>query len=259
MTKHFRKRNYTSESEEENVDIKEQIEDLKFIQKLRVKKTGVDAAVLAIGDSCEFNNNDRLVEKKLNMKSLKENDVLNNFAREKNQSDEDYEMQKFIEEKLKSIKNLGKLDNSQQEAVSEKKVKISDDILFDVSNNLIKNPLKHEYEETIMSEQILSGIPELDLGVVERIRNIEETERALQKLLNDSNKKENKDVSSNYHIVNFVQHKRFDYALINHDCKVKTQIKQLPTVGYAQKKNDHKRPHNSDDYCFERLKKRHEI
>ena len=31
-----------------------------------------------------------------------------------------------------------------------------------------------------MSEQMLSGIPEVDLGVEERIRNIEETERAKQ-------------------------------------------------------------------------------
>jgi hypothetical protein len=59
------------------------------------------------------------------MKRLKENDVLNNmnnnFARETNQRDEDAEMQKFIEEQLKSIKNSANPTNGLQEATNEKK------------------------------------------------------------------------------------------------------------------------------------------
>jgi hypothetical protein len=95
---------------------------------------------------------------------------------------------------------------------------------------------------------MLSGIPELDLGVDERIRNIEETERAKQRLLyGGSNEKQKKDndltYSSNNQSVNFVQHKRFDDALINPDRmikpKVKKQVKvvieESPVVGDAEK------------------------
>ncbi len=36
---------------------RERIEDLKFLQKLRVKTSGVDSNALAMGDSSESNNN----------------------------------------------------------------------------------------------------------------------------------------------------------------------------------------------------------
>ena len=133
------------------------------------------------------------------MKLLKEkrgNEIVknmnSNFARETNQRDEDAEMQKFIEEQLQ----LKKLAEAQKEeklnedgtpmTSGEKapaKFKRPEDALFDVPKFLIENASKHKSEESL-SEQMLSGIPEVDLGVEERIRNIEETERAKQKLLN---------------------------------------------------------------------------
>jgi hypothetical protein len=64
---------------------------------------------------------------------------------------------------------------------SVKIFKRPEDALFDVPAYLIENRSKNKSEES-MSEQMLSGIPEVDLGVDERIRNIEDTERAKQKV-----------------------------------------------------------------------------
>ena len=61
----------------------------------------------------------------VDMKRLKDNDVVNNmnnnFARETNQRDEDAEMQKFIEEQLKTIKGAEKSKLGLDESSSEKK------------------------------------------------------------------------------------------------------------------------------------------
>lgn len=60
---------------------------------------------------------------------------------------------------------------------------------------------------------MLSGIPEIDLGLEAKIRNIEATEETKQKLLRDSLMKKVKPsefVPKNM-AVNFVQHNRCEY------------------------------------------------
>lgn len=126
------------------------------------------------------------------LKVQRENEIVtsmaSNFAKETNQRDEDAEMQKFIEEQIDKKKMAEKRAkdgdaSTSTEADSEKKPNVfkrPEDALFDLPKYLITNTSKHRSEESL-SEQMLSGIPEVDLGVSERIRNIEETERAKQK------------------------------------------------------------------------------
>lgn len=62
----------------------------------------------------------------------------------------------------------------------------------------------------MLSNQMLSGIPEIDLGIEAKIKNIEATEEAKQKLiLQQKNKSEGPShfVPANM-AVNFVQHNR---------------------------------------------------
>ena len=121
-----------------------------------------------------------------------------NFAKETNQRDEDAEMQKFIEEQLRlkkeqeaaaststsstSLSNNTGINGISNSSSSNGLFKKPEDALFDVPKYLIESRPKHPKAEESMSEQMLSGIPEVDLGVDERIRNIEDTERAKQRL-----------------------------------------------------------------------------
>jgi hypothetical protein len=119
----------------------------------------------------------------------------NNFAKETNQRDEDAEMQKFIEEKLREKREAEKLDQAAAGSTANdrstagghssgvRKYKTPEEALFDLPKFLIESKPKSGKSEETLSEQMLSGIPEVDLGVEERIKNIEETERAKQKLL----------------------------------------------------------------------------
>ena len=63
----------------------------------------------------------------------------------------------------------------------------------------------------MLSAQMLSGIPEVDLGIDAKIQNIERTEKAKKKLLEDC-KQRGIDVTNNYtpanFATNFVQHDR---------------------------------------------------
>jgi hypothetical protein len=62
----------------------------------------------------------------------------------------------------------------------------------------------------MLSNQMLNGIPEINLGIEAKIRNIEETEEAKMKILADQKSK--KDLPSQFvpknYAVNFVQHHR---------------------------------------------------
>jgi len=118
--------------------------------------------------------------------------MASNFAKETNQRDEDAEMQKFIDEQIQLKKQAEKVAQALKEdgtpvevhldtGNAEKKFKKPEDALFDLPKYLIESTSKFRSEESL-SEQMLSGIPEVDLGVSERIRNIEETEKAKQKL-----------------------------------------------------------------------------
>jgi hypothetical protein len=198
----------------------------------------------------------------------------NNFAKETNQRDEDAEMQKFIEEQLKLKKEAEKLKQVKSEAPDAEnsnfinaslKYKRPEDALFDVPKYLIESASKNRSEESL-SEQMLSGIPEVDLGIEERIRNIEETEKAKQRLFqsristnpearinsmnlatplsSEENSKQALHYAPHATSMSYVQHKRFDDALINPDHMIKPRVTHRkdtsnldsqPVVGNAPK------------------------
>lgn len=284
--KNFRQRRTSSSSEEESDTIEitdeisgvvikvskhERLEELKFIQKQRERKHGIDVYSLAIGEQTHTKatttkdeiDNDPWKKKTgglVDLKVLQERrgneiatSMASNFAKETNQRDEDAEMQKFIDEQIQLKKQVEKIAQALKQdgtpvevhidpATVEQKFKRPEDALFDLPKYLIDNKSKHRSEESL-SEQMLSGIPEVDLGVSERIRNIEDTEKAKQKLVtarNSShttgtgkNKLPNSNDSQyapNNTSVNFVQHKRFDDTLINPDHMVKPRINRPATV-----------------------------
>ncbi|CAF0890103.1 unnamed protein product [Brachionus calyciflorus] len=316
MPKSFRQRKVSSsssssdeetvkQSEESTGNIKDKIEEIKFLQKQRERTHGLDVYSLAIGESETVTTISQQIENDpwksrtgglVDMKVILEkrgNEIVKNmhstFAKETNQRDEDAEMQRFIEEQLNKKKQAEKnsdQNNSNEDSSKVPKFKSPEDALFDVPKYLLENTSRHKSEETL-SEQMLSGIPEVDLGIQEKIRNIEETERAKQQgaaktTVIVTNKKQLNENSS----VNFVQHKRFDESVLNDKNRLPQHKEQKPTkpepvVGDAPKhellqpqkrkdtdsfksKSSHTEPKKSknettekasDDYCLEKFKK----
>jgi len=71
--------------------------------------------------------------------------------------------------------------------------------------------------EEMLSNQMLSGIPEVDLGIDAKIRNIEATEEAKQRIIEEQRNKKSRGptemVPTNM-AVNFMHHSRCEFALL---------------------------------------------
>lgn len=139
-------------------------------------------------------------------KTLIENelDLGNTFSIETNRRDEDAELMKYVEEELAKRRQKLSLDSDGKPTnASTSKMNLSDELLLKVIPEhllRISGEAKDKSEE-MLSSQMLSGIPEIDLGLEEKIANIEKTEQARIKLLqqrmkyNQERKEKEEDVS----------------------------------------------------------------
>ncbi|XP_054160795.1 splicing factor C9orf78 homolog [Oppia nitens] len=139
-------------------------------------------------------------------------DLGNTFSVETNRRDEDTDLMKYIDEELSRRKGVNKSDSSTVDKKTMTATTNDINTLFDVlPDHLIKNTSKKS--EEMLSNQMLNGIPEIELGLDEKIRNIEATEEAKIQLLNNRRNKNNANSSSfvpNNIAVCFAQHNRYN-------------------------------------------------
>lgn len=113
---------------------------------------------------------------------------------------------RYIEEQLQTKGGSSAAQNPEEDA--RKYMTPEEAALYSIPEHL-RQSSTHRSEE-MLSNQMLSGIPEVDLGIDAKIKNIEATEEAKQKLLQDQ--KNRKDAPSHFvptnMAVNFVQHNR---------------------------------------------------
>ena len=275
--KPLRKRQVSSDedgNEEEETSVREKVEEMKIIQKLRERPKGVNIVELALGENATpdattsdpFNvkaggmvNMAALKNTKLKQNDAYETGIGTQFNAETNKRDEDEEMVKYIEEELSKRKSKtdGKAENGLN---SEKGAYCSpEEAALQAVPEHLRQSSAHRSEE-MLSNQMLSGIPEVDLGIEAKIRNIEATEEAKLKLLWERHRK--KDGPSQFvptnMAVNFVQHNRFNIEDTDFQ---KSRQETDDTKKVTAPKDDFKgkRKDNgekaTDDYHYERFKK----
>ena len=66
-------------------------------------------------------------------------------------------------------------------------------------------------DQQMLSAQMLSGIPEVDLGIEAKIQNIERTEKAKRKLIEEAKMAGLKGTKDSNTSSNYVQHDRYDF------------------------------------------------
>ncbi|MEE6505529.1 hypothetical protein FKM82_005550 [Ascaphus truei] len=235
------------------------------------------AAALLVGEKLEEDST--LVDDPYNIKSggmvdmkklkdhgkdrLGEEEDLNlgtSFSAETNRRDEDADMMKYIETELRKRKGI--VENEEKV-----KPKSAEDCLYELPDSI--NVSSAKKTEEMLSNQMLSGIPEVDLGIDAKIKNIIFTEEAKARLLAEQqNKKKDKQTSfvPTNMAVNYVQHNRF-YQEDQHTPmrRHKEEPKARPLrVGDTEKPEperatpNRKRPSNekaTDDYHYEKFKK----
>lgn len=187
------------ESEESN---KNTLEETLELQRLRKRAHGVNAVTLACGKKVtkvdELVNNDpdpfklksggllTLDKAKQAADVEKEAEIGTQFSKETRIRDEDEEMKKFIETEME--RRRGK-HNDDEKNQHDQYLSPEDKALMSLPDHLKKSQSKKN--EEMLSSQMLSGIPEVDLGIEEKIRNIEATEMAKKKLTKERTKSKN--------------------------------------------------------------------
>ncbi|XP_073456592.1 splicing factor C9orf78 homolog [Aquarana catesbeiana] len=281
--KNFRRRRASSSDEEKEDDkvtteVRMKLEEAKEIQNLRRRQNGVSAAALLVGEKLPEDSilaDDPFKIKgggMVDMKKLKEigkdrigdEEDLNlgtSFSAETNRRDEDADMMKYIETELKKRKGI--IENEEKKV----KPKSAEDCLYELPDSI--NVSSAKKTEEMLSNQMLSGIPEVDLGIDAKIKNIIFTEEAKARLLAEQqNKKKDKQTSfvPTNMAVNYVQHNRFYQEDLSTPIRrYKEEPKARPLrVGDTEKPEPEKSPPNrkrpsnekaTDDYHYEKFKK----
>ncbi|KAK1334057.1 hypothetical protein QTO34_005057 [Cnephaeus nilssonii] len=301
--KTFRRRRADSESEEDeqgSEEVRLKLEETREVQNLRKRPNGVSAVALLVGEKVQEETTlvDDPFQMKtggmVDMKKLKERgkDKISeeedlhlgtSFSAETNRRDEDADMMKYIETELKKRKGI--VEHEEQKV----KPKNAEDCLYELPENIRVSSAKKT--EEMLSNQMLSGIPEVDLGHRVRpdprlasllpkaaggplafhakIKNIISTEDAKARLLAEQqNKKKDSETSfvPTNMAVNYVQHNRFYHEELNAPIRRnKEEPKARPLrVGDTEKPEpdrsppNRKRPANekaTDDYHYEKFKK----
>ncbi|XP_067643622.1 splicing factor C9orf78 [Eurosta solidaginis] len=268
-----------SVSEEENGADEEiaVLEDIKERQKLRQRPHGVSVIGLALGKKLapeeEITMKDPFNVKVgglVNMQALKSGKMKESedaydvgigtqFSAETNKRDEDEEMMKYIEQELQKRKGRNSKDNIDNEGEGDpnKYLTPEEAALLALPDHLRQSSSNRS--EEMLSNQMLNGIPEVDLGIDAKIKNIEATEEAKQKLLQEQKNK--KDGPSQFvptnMAVNFMQHNRF-----NIDDSEQKRRKREVAAQHAQQQNRQQQngmangvKRATDDYHYDKFKK----
>ncbi|GLV42784.1 uncharacterized protein CBL_03524 [Carabus blaptoides fortunei] len=252
---------------------------MKDRQKLRRRPNGVSIVGLALGTKVSVEDEASKDPYKIksggmiDMSSLKSGKIKRvddaydtgigtQFSVETNKRDEDEEMMKYIEEQLSRRKGKEKIEVEPEPDTKELKSKY-----FTPEEAALQAVPKHLREsstqrsEEMLSNQMLSGIPEVDLGIEAKIRNIEATEEAKLKLLWEKHNK--KDGPSQFvptnMAVNFVQHNRFN---IDYGDQPKRKHKLANDKSEASDSKTEDKPkikdkaeRATDDYHYEKFRK----
>ncbi|KAJ8286873.1 hypothetical protein GJAV_G00044310 [Gymnothorax javanicus] len=279
--KNFRRRRADSDDEEDEetaAEVRSKLDEAKEVQSLRRRPNGVSVVALLVGEKlpleAEIEDDpfklksggivDMKKVKDRNRDMTEEDNDLNlgtSFSAETNRRDEDADMMKYIETELKKKKGL--VETEEQKV----KVKNAEDLLYELPDNL--NVSSAKKTEEMLSNQMLSGIPEVDLGIDAKIKNIIYTEEAKAKLIAEQRNKK-KDSGTSFVptniAVNYVQHNRFYHEDVNAPARRhREEPKARPLrVGDTEKPEpertppNRKRPANekaTDDYHYEKFKK----
>lgn len=276
--KNLRPRRQSDGDNEDDVQTAEEtsakLEETKLLQKLREKPNGVNVIGLAIGQKVTpedvIAKDDPYKTKSggmINMQNLKKGKVNQvedpydvgigtQFSAETNKRDEDEEMMKYIEEQLtKRKQGKRESDSNAEEApyADDRYLSPEEAALLALPDHLRAGSAQRS--EEMLSNQMLSGIPEVDLGIEAKIKNIEATEEAKERLVQEQKNK--KDGPSHFvptnMAVNFVQHNRFNIEEAEMKRRKLQGQQQRQREGGQQNEKGVKKA--TDDYHYDKFKK----
>ncbi|CAG8699697.1 157_t:CDS:2, partial [Gigaspora rosea] len=213
-----------AEKDDDSNEGSEPIEDLIELRKFRRRHQGIDAEKLMKGEA-------RVKKKKkdedpwklttggiVDLEAVREAEkeeeeeedsaerkiMLDSFTKQTNALDVDKHMMAFIEDEMR--KRRGQISDSKNEVEDAEHTDPLNpqDELFQAPDHLRIESKPISEGNVQLSTTMLTAIPEVDLGIDVRLKNIEETEKAKRKLLEQRHQKpkEEDDTGSNFSATN---------------------------------------------------------
>ncbi|KAL7071967.1 hypothetical protein ACQ4LE_008556 [Meloidogyne hapla] len=181
--------------EDEQKEIESRIRDIQEAQRVRQRRNGMDAVECAVGRELakEFARLDedpfkmsggamlRLTDTQraaLNAADI-EADIKEQFKKETLLRDEHEEMRRYVEARLKRQNTSD--DATEESSKRAKHLSQEEEILFKAAERV--QSFSSKRKEELLSNQMLVGIPEVDLGIEVRMSNIVATEQKKAELL----------------------------------------------------------------------------
>ncbi|CAD5210693.1 unnamed protein product [Bursaphelenchus xylophilus] len=174
-------------SDEDDERIERKLRDIQEVQKLRKRRNGMTALECALGKriASEFDEleDNPFKSRSGNMMTLPEDKkkkltaedittgMQDQFHKEELLFDEDEEMKKYIEANMNQSRSV----TDTLEAKNARFCSAEDEILHRVAEKVRAYSSKKDDE--LLSNQMLAGIPEVDLGIEARMKNVLETEK----------------------------------------------------------------------------------
>ncbi|CAB3408276.1 unnamed protein product [Caenorhabditis bovis] len=184
-----------AEQEDENQDAEStRVADIRDLQKSRERKNGLTELECAVGiqkaaaleDGIQMTTSGGMVmtsKKKAAMEAASiEQGLREQFEKETMLRDEHEELRKYIDEGLKDAKRNNVEPSTTTTKFSSMTAEERDIALLRQAAEKVKAN-REKTETELLSEHMLAGIPEVDLGISARITNILETEKKKRFLL----------------------------------------------------------------------------
>lgn len=191
--KHLRKRSSTILDEEENVEeTSNLIQEAMEIRKFRKRPEGMETKDLSIGEENQKPIEDE--EEKDNeqvSKNFSDNGIVSSFKTQTNYMDTEKLMNKYIEDEIR--KKRGEKVEKEEEEDNVEQSTATDDFnsMYEIPENLKVKEKYIKEDNVTTSLSMLTSIQEVDLGIENKLKNIEATEKATKKLEEERKKKKN--------------------------------------------------------------------
>ncbi|KAJ1975816.1 hypothetical protein H4R34_004195 [Dimargaris verticillata] len=173
------------------------LDDLLTLRRLRRKQAGVDVDTLSKGDrrSKKHKAHQQQQQQQQDTSNLKEDEnaddegtakptVLGTFTTQSNALDVDKHMMAYIEQEMKRRRREGQGNSSDEDGYEDANTKPLvasrnlHDELYQLPAHLQVESQPIKEGSALLSSALLSAIPEVDLGIESKLRNIESTEQA---------------------------------------------------------------------------------
>ncbi|KAL6631575.1 hepatocellular carcinoma-associated antigen 59-domain-containing protein [Neocallimastix sp. 'constans'] len=190
--KHLRKRSSSVLDEEENVEeTSNLIQEAMEIRKFRKRPEGMETKDLSIGeenqkpiDEGEEKNKEQV------SKNFGDNGIVSSFKTQTNYMDTEKLMNKYIEDEIR--KKRGEKIEKEEEIEVEQSTATDDfNSMYEIPDNLKVKEKYIKEDNVTTSLSMLTSIQEVDLGIENKLKNIEATEKATKKLEEEKKKKKN--------------------------------------------------------------------